>query len=119
MAVANLSSVIGKDVYTKGGKFIGKVDDAMLDTERGAIYGLVIQMARDSFVYKFFEQEGGGAKKAILIPHRHLLAAEDIILVSMPEKYQAAQVPRPEAAHEAAPEPEAMPEPEPSLDSEL
>jgi len=110
MAVSNLGSIVGKDVYTKYGKFIGKVDDAMLDSERGAVYGLVIQMAKDSFVYKFFEQEGG-AKKAILIPHRHIIAAEDIVLVSMPDKYSASQVSRP-AEPEESPEPEADLEPE-------
>jgi len=111
MGVNNLTGLIGKDVYTKNAKFIGKVDDTMLDSERGAVYGIVIQMARDSFLFKMFE-EGGESKKAILIPHRHIIAAEDILIVAMPEKYESAQPigaqaePAPEApvAEEPAPE---------------
>ena len=111
MSVANLTTLIGKDVYTKNGKYIGKIDDAMLDSERGAVYGFVIQMGKESYIYKFFEQEGG-SKKAILIPHRHVIACEDIVLVSMPEKYHSAHAstpapePEPEFSEEAPPEPE-------------
>ena len=90
MGVNNLTGLIGKDVYTKNAKFIGKVDDTMLDSERGSVYGIVIQMARDSFLFKMFE-EGGESKKAILIRHRHIIAAEDILIVAMPEKYESAQ----------------------------
>jgi len=113
MAVANITTLVGKDVYTKKGKYIGKIDDAMLDSERGSVYGLVIQMARDSFIYKLFEQEGS-SKRAILIPHRHILACEDIVLVTMPDKYETTTVPR-SAEQPAAPETAPVPEPEPEL----
>ncbi len=96
MTVNNLTDLIGKDVYTKNAKYVGKIDDTMVDSERGAVYGVVIQMARDGFLYQMFEQSGD-VKKAILIPHRHIIACEDIIVISMPQKYETpARLPMPE-----------------------
>lgn len=86
MAVNNLSEIVGKNVYTKTAKFVGKVEDSMLDTERGAVAGFVIQMAPDSYLYKMFEK--GGNKKAILVPHRHVIACDDIVIIAVPSKYE-------------------------------
>jgi len=95
MAVINLTEINGKDVYTKNGKYIGKIDDTMLDTEKGSIYGIVIGMAKESFLYKMFEQSGEG-KKAILIPHRHIISSDDIVLISIPPKYEKGAMASPE-----------------------
>ncbi len=104
MAVINLIELNGKDVYTKNGKYIGKIDDTMLDTEKGSVYGIVIGMAKESFLYKMFEQSGEG-KKAILIPHRHIISADDIVLISIPPKYEKGAIASQESA-EAAPQAE-------------
>lgn len=88
MAVTNLSNLLGKNVYTKAGKYVGKIDDTMLDSERGAVYGVVVQVDRASFLFKMLEK-GGEIKKAVLIPHRHITACEDIVVVSMPKRYEA------------------------------
>lgn len=95
MAVINLAELNGKDVYTKNGKYIGKIDDTMLDTEKGSVYGIVIGMAKESFLYKMFEQSGEG-KKAILIPHRHIISSDDIVLISIPPKYEKGALAAPE-----------------------
>ncbi|MFC1454973.1 PRC-barrel domain-containing protein [Candidatus Undinarchaeota archaeon] len=87
MVVSNLAELTGKSVYTKNAKFVGTVEDAMLDTERGSVYGVVVQMDRSSFLYQMFEKSGD-AKRAVLIPHKHVISAEDIILISMPKKYE-------------------------------
>ena len=87
MAVVNLAEINGRDVYTKNGRYIGKVEDSMLDSEKGSIQGIVIAMAKESFLYKMFEQTGEG-KKAILIPHRHVMACDDIVIVTIPPKYE-------------------------------
>ena len=63
MSISNLAELIGKDVYTKNAKYVGKVDDTMVDSERGAVYGVVIQMAKDSFLYQMFEQNWKEYKK--------------------------------------------------------
>lgn len=86
MSVNNLTEITGKSVYTKSGKFVGKIEDTMLDTERGSIAGFVIQMAPDSYLYKMFEK--GGNRKAILVPHRHVLSCDDIVIISVPAKYE-------------------------------
>ncbi|MFH1786997.1 MAG: PRC-barrel domain-containing protein [archaeon] len=87
MTVSNLTEIGGKSVYTKNAKFIGVVEDTMLDTERGAVYGVVVQMDRGSFLYQMFEKSGD-AKRAVLIPHKHIVAADDIVIISMPKKYE-------------------------------
>ncbi len=86
MSVNNLTEIVGKNVYTKTAKFVGKVEDTMLDTERGSVAGFVVQMAPDSYLSKMFDKTG--AKKAILVPHRHVIASEDIVIIAVPSKFE-------------------------------
>ncbi len=88
MGVVNLSSLVGKDVYTRNAKYVGKIDDTMIDTEKGNIYGFAVMMARDSFLYRMLSRTEQGAKKTILIPYREVLAADDIVLVTVPKQYE-------------------------------
>lgn len=90
MTVINLTALAGKDVYTRNGKYVGKIDDSMLDTEKGNIYGFAISMAKDSFLYKAVSGEASGTKKTVLIPYREVLACDDIILVTVPKQYERA-----------------------------
>ena len=87
MSVVNLVELTGRDVYTKNGKYIGKIEDSMLDVEKGSIYGIVVNMAKESFLSRAFDQAGEG-KKAILIPHKHMISCDDIVIVSIPSKYE-------------------------------
>ncbi len=87
MSVINLADMTGRDVYTKTGKYIGKIDDSMLDTEKGSVYGIVVNMSKDSFLARMFDQTGEG-RKSILIPHRHILSCDDIVIVTIPSKYE-------------------------------
>jgi sporulation protein YlmC with PRC-barrel domain len=88
MVVINLTALNGKDVYTRNAKFVGKVDDSMLDTEKGNVYGFVVNMARDSFLYKMLPSTEQGVKKTILIPYREILSCDDIVLVTVPKQYE-------------------------------
>ena len=88
MGVVNLSSLVGKDVYTRNAKYVGKVDDTMIDTEKGNIYGFAVAMSRDSFLFRMLSRSEQGVKKTILIPYREVLAAEDIVLVTVPKQYE-------------------------------
>ena len=88
MGVVNLSSLVGKDVYTRNAKYVGKVDDTMIDTEKGNIYGFAVAMSRDSFLFRVLSRSEQGTKKTILIPYREVLAADDIVLVTVPKQYE-------------------------------
>ena len=59
----------------------------MLDTEKGSVYGIVVTMAKESFLSRMFDQAGEG-KKAILIPHKHIISCDDIVIVTIPSKYE-------------------------------
>ena len=88
MTVVNLTALTGKDVYTRNAKYVGKVDDAMIDTEKGNVYGFAIAMARESFLYKMLSTSEKGVKKSILIPYREIIACDDIVLVTVPKQYE-------------------------------
>jgi len=95
MPVLNLTELSGKDVYTRNAKYVGKIEDTMLDTEKGNIYGFAIAMAKGSFLYKMLSgaEQGAAGKKTILIPYREILACEDIVLVTVPKKYERVEEP--------------------------
>ncbi len=88
MGVVNLSSLVGRDVYTRNAKYVGKIDDTMVDTEKGNIYGFAVAMSKDSFLFRMISRSDQGAKKTILIPYREVLAADDIVLVTVPKQYE-------------------------------
>lgn len=90
MTVINLTALAGKDVYTRNAKYVGKIDDSMIDTEKGNIYGFAINMAKESFLYKSVggEKPMSGTKKTVLIPYREVLACDDIVIVTVPKQYE-------------------------------
>ncbi len=88
MTVVNITSLNGRDVFTRNGKYVGKIDDTMVDTEKGNIYGFAVLMSRSSFLYRMLSKGEQDVKKTILIPYREVLAADDIILVTVPKQYE-------------------------------
>jgi sporulation protein YlmC with PRC-barrel domain len=106
MAVINLTQMTGKDVYTRNAKFVGKIDDTMVDTEKGNIYGFAVSMAKDSFLFKMLaSSEGGVTKKTILIPYKEVLACDSIIIVTVPKQYEKAEAPPQPSEEEEIPLP--------------
>ncbi|MGA9099190.1 MAG: PRC-barrel domain-containing protein [Methanotrichaceae archaeon] len=70
---ADITSLLGLDVYTQKGIFVGKVDDAVLDPENGIISGLAL----GSVNKELFDQKG----KGIVIPYRWITAVGDIVIM--------------------------------------
>jgi len=70
---ADITSLLGLEVYTQRGVFVGRVDDAVLDPDRGVVSGLALgDVNRD-----IFDVKGRG----IVIPYRWVIAAGDIVIV--------------------------------------
>jgi len=88
MAVCNLTELVGKNVYTRSAKFVGRIDDTMLDTEKGNLYGVAVGLSKDSFLSKALTGSETSARKSILIPYREIIACDDIILVTVPKQYE-------------------------------
>ena len=88
MAVCNLTELIGKDVFTRNAKFVGKIDDTMIDTEKGNLYGVAVGLTKDSFLSKALTNPDAGLRKTILIPYKEIISCEDIVLVTVPKQYE-------------------------------
>ncbi len=70
---ADITSLLGLEVYSQKGIFVGKVDDAVLDPENGVISGLAL----GSVNKELFDQKG----KGIVIPYRWVTAVGDIVIM--------------------------------------
>jgi sporulation protein YlmC with PRC-barrel domain len=69
-----IASLLDQDIYTQKGVFVGRVEDAVLDPEKGVVSGLAVRdVNRD-----LFDQRGG---KGIIIPYRWVVAVADIIII--------------------------------------
>jgi len=70
---ADITSMLGLDVYTQRGVFVGRVDDAVIDPEQGVVSGLAL----GSINKELFDQKG----KGVVIPYRLVIAIGDIVLM--------------------------------------
>jgi sporulation protein YlmC with PRC-barrel domain len=70
---AEITSLLDQEVYTQKGVFVGRVDDAVLDADKGVISGLALgDVNKDLFDQK---------SKGIIIPYRWVTAVGDIIII--------------------------------------
>ncbi len=70
---AEITSILGLDVYTQKGVFVGRVDDVVLNPEQGEVSGLALgDLNRELFDQK---------SKGVIIPYRWITAIGDIIIM--------------------------------------
>ncbi len=70
---AEITSLLGLEVYTQKGIFVGRVDDIVLNPEQGAVSGLALGDVNKNL----FDQKS----KGIIIPYRWVTAIGDIIIM--------------------------------------
>ncbi len=92
MTVVNLTTLSGRDVFTRNAQYVGKIEDAMLDTEKGSLYGFAVKMSKNSYLYDTVSKSKD-INKTILIPYREVLACDDIVLVTVPKKLEGTMQP--------------------------
>ena len=69
---AEITSLLGLEVYTQKGVFLGRVDDAVLDPEQGIVSGLALSgINKDLFDIK---------SKGVILPYRLVTAVGDIVI---------------------------------------
>lgn len=100
MAVCNLTELVGKDVYTRNAKYVGKIEDTMIDTEKGNLYGVAVGLTKESFLSKAIAGSESATRKTILIPYREIISCEDIIIVTVPKQYERPEEPKEEGSDE-------------------
>jgi len=76
-APQEITSLVGREVYSNNGVFVGEVEDLRLDIEKEIVTGL----AMTELNHDLFEGRAAGARGAI-IPYRWVRSVGDIVLVN-------------------------------------
>lgn len=71
--MAELTSLLGMNVYTDRGKYVGRVDDAVLDANEKKITGLAISNLNSDI----FDIQSRG----IIIPYRWVMSVGDVVVI--------------------------------------
>lgn len=72
-----ITSLVGREVYSTNGVFVGEIEDIKLDLGTEIVTGLALREPNDEL---FGEQVRG--TRGILIPYRWVRAVGDVVLVN-------------------------------------
>lgn len=72
-----ITSLVGREVYTNNGIFVGEVEDLKLDLDAQVVTGLAV----GSLSAELFPDEARSAT-GVIIPYRWVRAVGDVILVT-------------------------------------
>ena len=88
-----ITSLVGREVYSNNGVFVGEIEDIQLDLQRGAVTGLALGgINRDLFDARVSGSEG------VIVPYRWVRAVGDVVLVNDVVERLTEQEPDDEAA---------------------
>lgn len=72
-----ITSLVGREVYSNNGVFVGEVEDVRLDLDAETVTGLALsELNRDLFAGRV------GRGKGVLLPYRWVRAVGDVILIN-------------------------------------
>ncbi len=72
-----LTSLVGREVYSNNGVYVGEVEDLRLDLEAEAVTGLALHnVNRDVF------KDVVGRSQGVLIPYRWVRSVGDIVIIT-------------------------------------
>ena len=72
-----ITSLVGREVYTKNGVFLGEVEDLRLNLDAQSVTGLALhELNRE-----LFAEEAAGAR-GVIVPYRWVQAVGDVIIVN-------------------------------------
>jgi sporulation protein YlmC with PRC-barrel domain len=72
-----ITSLVGREVYSNNGVFVGEVEDLRLDIEQEIVTGL----AMTELNYDLFEDRAAGSR-GVIVPYRWVRSVGDIVLVN-------------------------------------
>ena len=79
-----ITSLVGREVYTNTGVFLGEVEDLRLDLDAEQVTGLALHQLNT----ELFDEERKTAR-GVIVPYRWVQAVGDIVIVSdMVERIQ-------------------------------
>ena len=72
-----LTSLVGREVYTNNGVYVGEVEDLRLDLEGETVTGLALNEINNALFEGVVDRRQG-----ILIPYRWVRSIGDVVLIS-------------------------------------
>lgn len=72
-----ITSLVGREVYTKNGVFVGEVEDLRLDLDSQTVTGLAVGNVNAAL----FDSEIRRSK-GVIVPYRWVRAVGDVVLVT-------------------------------------
>ncbi|MDS0299015.1 PRC-barrel domain-containing protein [Halogeometricum sp. S1BR25-6] len=72
-----LTTLVGREVYSNNGVFVGEVEDIRLDLDRQTVTGLALGRLNNELFGTRIE-----SGKGVLLPYRWVRAVGDVILVN-------------------------------------
>ncbi len=72
-----ITSLVGREVYSNGGVFVGEIEDLRLNLDGQSITGLALGDLND----ELFGEEAQG-RKGVILPYRWVRAVGDIVIVN-------------------------------------
>ncbi|AAV45736.1 sporulation protein YlmC with PRC-barrel domain [Haloarcula quadrata] len=72
-----ITALVGREVYSKNGVFVGEVEDLRLELDRKEVTGLALHQLNT----ELFDEEVN-ASRGVIIPYRWVQAVGDVVIVS-------------------------------------
>lgn len=72
-----ITTLVGREVYSNNGVFVGEVEDVRLDLDREAVTGLALAALNDELFGDRIE-----AGRGVMVPYRWVRAVGDVILIN-------------------------------------
>lgn len=72
-----ITTLVGREVYSNNGVFVGEVEDIRLDLDTQTVTGLALHQLND----ELFGERVAGAR-GVIVPYRWVRAVGDVILVN-------------------------------------
>ncbi len=73
----NITTLVGREVYSNNGVFVGEIEDVRLDLDSELVTGLALGRTNDEL---FADYTGG--TRGVMIPYRWVRSVGDIVLVN-------------------------------------
>jgi len=81
-----ITSLVGREVYSNNGVFVGEVEDLRLDLNAESVTGLALHQLN----HELFDQETRSSR-GVIVPYRWVQAVGDVIIINdIVERMQSA-----------------------------
>lgn len=72
-----ITSLVGREVYSNNGVFVGEIEDVRLDVDAQQVTGLALGELNDELFSEYVDGERG-----VMIPYRWVRAVGDVVLIN-------------------------------------